>query len=267
MRMNLTLKKITLLIAAALLATLALAIGAPSASAALTAKANHDDIKINYNYNGSTVSVSGISDPGVDLIIKISSANTDEELMRKDKEAGLLWMNVEKLTMENAPNFYYIRSTKDVDSLLGNDQLVANNLGYGALEETIEIKPQQTPEMKKQLLGDYIKYKEAGKLYSQSLGDIDQKTDDAGQPSYYTIFDWPYQAPPGEYSVEVYAVKDHEITDTAQSRVVVEQEGVVKALSDMAQNNGGLYGIAAIGVSLTAGFGVGFVFKGGGGSH
>jgi len=266
MRMKLVFQKMRLMILTTLLAMLGLAISAPSAFAELTAKANHDDIKINYDYNGSSVSVSGISDPDVDLIIRISSANTDEELMRKDKEAGV-WMNVEKLTMENAPYFYYIRSTKDLDSLLGADELVSNNLGYGALEETIEIKPQQSPEMKKKLLGDYIKYKEDGKLYSQSLGDIEQKKDDAGKPTYYTVFDWPYQAPPGNYTVDVYAVKDHVITDTAQSKVVVEQEGVVKALSDMAQNNGGLYGIAAIGVSLTAGFGVGFVFKGGGGSH
>ena len=38
-------------------------------------------------------------------------------------------------------------------------------------------------------------------------------------------------------------------------------------LSDLAQNNGAVYGLAAIGVSVTAGFGVGMVFKGGGGSH
>jgi len=266
MKMRFFFRRIAPLIAATLLMTLAAAFSAPSAWAALTAKANHDDIKINYNYNGSTVSISGISDPNVDLIIKITSGNTDEKLMRKDKEAGL-WMNVEQLTMENAPNFYFIRSTSNLDSLLSADQLIANELGYGALEQTIDISPAKSADMKKSLLNDYIKYKEDGKVYSQSLGSIDQNTNDAGQPSYYTKFDWPFQAPPDTYDVTVYAIKNHVITDTAQSKVVVEQDGIVKALSDMAQNNGALYGTAAIGVSLTAGFGVGFIFKSGGGSH
>ena len=44
-----------------------------TAQAMLTAKANHDHITIDFFYHGSTVSVRGISDPGVDLVVKITS--------------------------------------------------------------------------------------------------------------------------------------------------------------------------------------------------
>ena len=36
--------------------------------------------------------------------------------MRKDKEAGMLWMNVEEIKFENARGFYFLRSTKELDS-------------------------------------------------------------------------------------------------------------------------------------------------------
>jgi hypothetical protein len=116
------------------------------------------------------------------------------------------------------------------------------------------------------LFGDFIKYKESKKLFSESVGDIDIKPEN-GVQSYYTELDWPYQVPPGKYQVMVYAVKDGEVVDTAETEVVVEKTGTVKTLADMAGENGALYGAAAIGVAVIAGFGVGVIFKKGGGAH
>ena len=245
-----------------------LAFFAPSAFAALTAKANHDNVQMSLGYHGSTVSVSGISDPNVDLILTLtaSSGNAQEKLMRKDKEVGFLWMNVEQLTLDNVPPVYFVRSTKPLDQLLDPATLKTENLGYAAVESNISLSPKQTPDKQQSLLLDFIKYKESLNVYSQSVGDVDMKPDPSGGSSYYTVFDWPFQAPPGDYSATVYAVKDGRIIDRAVSPVTVEETGVVKTLDDMSQTNAALYGTAAIGVALTAGFGVGLVFKGGG-SH
>ncbi|MFA6001429.1 MAG: TIGR02186 family protein [Thermoleophilia bacterium] len=236
-----------------------------SSASAMTAKANHDDIKIGLTYHGSTVSVSGLTDPNVDLIMKITGEDATEKLMRKDKVAGM-WMNVEEITLNHVPEVYYLRSTKDPEAILGAELRNQYVIGYPALREKIDLEPVRPTEQRTKLLDDFIKYKKDGMLYSESLGDVDIKPE-GGSESYYTVFDWPYQAPPGQYQVDVYAVKDGQVIDTAQSQVTVEQDGAIKSLSDMAKNNGGVYGLAAIGVSVTAGFGVGMVFKGGGGSH
>lgn len=248
----------------ALLTMAAFAVMSSSASA-VTAKANHDDIKIGLTYNGSTVSVSGVTDPELDLIIKITGEDATEQLMRKDKAAGM-WMNVEEITIENIPKIYFLRSTKDPETILSAEQRSQYVVGYPALKEKIDLEPARSPEQKAKLLDDFIMYKEEGRFYSESLGGIEIRPE-AGSGSYYTVFDWPYQVPPGQYQVDVYAVKNGEVVDTANSQVIVEQDGAIKALSNLAQNNGAIYGLAAIGVSVTAGFGVGVVFKGGGGSH
>ena len=67
------------------------------AFAMLTAKANHDHITVDFFYHGSTVSVKGESDPGVDLVIKITSPEGHQVLKQKGKVAGTLWMNVGEL--------------------------------------------------------------------------------------------------------------------------------------------------------------------------
>jgi len=59
---------------------------AGEASAMLTARANHDHITVDFFYHGSTVSVRGISEPGTDLVIKMTSPEGHQVLKKK---AGL----------------------------------------------------------------------------------------------------------------------------------------------------------------------------------
>ena len=59
-----------------------------NAFAMLTAKANHDHITIDFFYHGSSVSVKGESDPGVDLIIKLTSPE-GHQVMKQRGRSGV----------------------------------------------------------------------------------------------------------------------------------------------------------------------------------
>ena len=230
--------------------------------AALTIKVNQDLIKINYDYNGSTVSVGGISDPGMDLIIKISSEAGNQSLRRKDKVAGFLWMNVDTLHFQNIPDVYFLRSTRKVQDILTDQQRKEHSLGYNALEENARLSSEKGVEQVHRWFSEFFKYKESNNLYSFSTGGIDVNNGD-----YNTVFQWPFQAAPGKYIVTVYSAKDGKVIEKAESEVVVEQAGIIKMLSNMAQNNGSMYGIIAIVIALAAGFGVGMIFGKSGGAH
>jgi uncharacterized protein (TIGR02186 family) len=235
-------------------------------SAKLTAKANHDHIKVDFFYHGSTVSVSGISDPGTDLIIKISSPEGQESLKQKGRVGGLLWMNVGTLKFEHVPNLYSIHSTKKVEELLDQKKLDRFIIGYPALSRHTELHPSSSEEEKSRWFGEFLKYKKASKLYAASAGNIAIKEKD-GMQSYYINTDWPYQAPPGDYLVTVYAIKNGNVVGTAEAKVLVEQVGIVRSLAGMAKNSSVLYGVISIVSALGAGFGVGMVFRKGGGAH
>jgi hypothetical protein len=222
--------------------TMLLGFTAP-ASAMLTAKANHDHITIDFFYHGSTVSVRGESDPGVDLIIKVTSPEGHQVLKQKGKVGGLLWMNVGQLKFEQTPNFYAVYSTRKLDEMLNKE------------------------EEKAKWFDEFVKYKEESRVYASSFGKIETKMNAQGHQEYYILTDWPYQAAPGDYVVAVYAVKNGKVVEQAESKVNVEQIGVVKTLATMAKNSAAFYGLLSIGIALGAGFGVGLVFRKGGGSH
>jgi len=239
---------------------------ADPSSAELTAKANHDHITIGFFYHGGSVSVSGISDPDTDLVIKIVSDDGHESLRKKGKVAGVLWMNVGSLKLDHVPSLYYLRSTRKVEDILSGEERNRNVIGYEALAHHADAQGISDDKEKSRWFEEFIKFKEASQLYGVSSGNIITAEKD-GKHTYYTLSDWPHQARPGNYTVTVYAVKDHKVVETAESHVLVEQVGMVKSLAGMAKDNAVLYGILSILAALGAGFGVGMVFRKGGGAH
>jgi uncharacterized protein (TIGR02186 family) len=240
---------------------------AEDASAMLTAVANHDHITIDFFYHGSTVSVRGEADPGTDLVIKITDPEGHHVLNKKGKIAGLLWMNVGTFKFEHMPNFYSVHSTKKLEDILSREELNKYVIGYPALERHVEITPVANEEEKAKWFDEFVKFKEDSHVYATSSGKISTTLNNNGRQGYYILTDWPYQAGPGYYQVAVYAVKNKKVVEQAEARVFVEQVGIVKALATMAKNSAAFYGFLSIGIALGAGFGVGMVFRKGGGSH
>lgn len=238
-----------------------------SAVAFLTVKANHDHITVDFFYHGSTVSVSGHSDKGADIIIKITSPEGHQVLKKKGKVGGVLWMNVGTLAFEKTPDLYFIHSTKKIEDILEDEEIERHSIGYLALMKRIVITPVEDEAEKKLIFDEFVKFKEHQRLYAESFGNIHIVPSPPDRQTYSIVLPWPYQAPPGEYELTVYAVKGRHIVDTAQSRVKVEQVGGVKLLSDMATKNAAVYGTISIIAALAAGFGVGIIFRKGGGSH
>ncbi|MEW6002365.1 MAG: TIGR02186 family protein [Nitrospirota bacterium] len=235
-------------------------------SAILTTKVNSNHIKIDLFYHGDKVSVSGLSDLNVDLIIKITSPEEEQVLRKKGKVGGLLWMNVGNLKFEHVPDLYFLHSTGDIEDILSQEEMDKYVIGYEALNKHIEIKSLKSEGEKSRWFNEFVKFKESSRLYSSSSGKI-SLTEKNGKQNYYILLNWPYQATPGNYTVTAYAVKDRKVIETAQAEILVEQVGPIRAFANMAKNNGALFGAISIIVALGAGFGVGMIFRKGGGSH
>jgi uncharacterized protein (TIGR02186 family) len=248
------------------LTTALLLCGAGRAAADISLVANHDHITIDFFYNGSSVSARGLTEPGTDVIIKIAGPAGTETLKEKGKTAGVLWMNVGTLHLENTPNLYEIFSTRPLDQILAPEEADREVIGYQALGKTLELHPVTSPEDRQKWIGEFIRFKENAKLYGGSTGKIALTPKD-GKQGYYINTAWPYQAPPGDYTVTAYAVRDGKVIEKISKPVDVRQVGIIKMLSNLAKNNGALYGLLSIAMALGAGFGVGLIFKKGGGAH
>jgi uncharacterized protein (TIGR02186 family) len=237
-----------------------------SDSFSITSNVSPDTISVNSFYRGSKVTITGETDAGNEIIIKVSSPEVKAHLRKKGKAGGVLWMNVGELEFNPASDVYFIYSTKDIKEILSEKEQDKYSIGYDAFKRLVEVSPVSGESEKERWIAEFIRFKEKGHIYGVFQGKIETMT--IGSKITYNLTEgWPYEAPPMEYKISVYAVKDGAVTDSTEESLVVEKTGILKFLSDMAFNHEIIYGIIAIIIAVVAGFIVSLLFKGGGGGH
>lgn len=230
---------------------------------ALTVQVDPQDISIGIGYHGSRLRISGDHAPGEQVIVRISSEIGETRLKYKGKAGGALWMKMGDMTFKSVPTLYIIRSPEPLSRLLSDTELAKFNLGYDALAANITIESEKKDLDKSLWLSEFFKFKEDDNLYQVDEGMVPvQSSGDSN--SYQYELELPYQAPPGTYRLEAYAVKDQHVVAQSFRDISVQRSGIVSFLSELAFNNAATYGLIAILIAALAGFSVGFVFKGGG---
>lgn len=233
---------------------------------ALTCQIAPEQIPIGLTYHGARIVISGESLPGEELLLKITTPPADAHLRFLGKAAGLVWMKMGSMEFKNVPLAYLLYSSKPVDQIMAPAAQQENHVGYESLKAASQVISSAGEVDRQQWLGEFIKLKESEHLYQIREGAI-HLTPGASGVSYRLESDWPYQAAPGDYLVEVLAVRDGRVVNQAATTLKVAQAGIVAQISNLAFHNSAVYGIMAILVAMVAGFGVAALFKGGGGSH
>ncbi len=241
---------------------LSLGIFACSQAMALTCKVIPGTIPISLGYHGTKVAITGDGLNAPDLIIQIHSAPGEEHLKYKGKAGGIFWMKLGTMTFENVPGVYLVYSTKHTHELLSPEISRELSIGFESLKKKAVIKSGLKDLDRERWLKEFMKFKKEEHVYLEKSGMIKV---DPGSHTYTGEIDWPFEAPPGEYDIEVFAVKDGKVVDKAEAKLKDERVGIEDLLSHMAFEKPAVYGIIALVVAIVAGFGVGMVFKGGGG--
>ncbi|MEW6602010.1 MAG: TIGR02186 family protein [Nitrospirota bacterium] len=257
--------KNTVLITAVVLFAL-FALSVPEAFC-ITTQVVPDRINVDSLYHGGKIDISGVTTPGSDVIIKISSAPKAAHLRKKGKTGGLLWMNVGELEFNPVSDVYLVYSTNEIRDILSQQQQDTYALGYDAFRRSVTVSPVDNDADREKWTSEFIKMKEMNKTYAVSSGDIkiEHSTD---KDSFLVHVDWPYQAPPETYTVTAYSVRDGSVEESSEGTFTVEKVGALRFLSDMAFNGASTYGIVSIIIAVAAGFIVSIIFRGGkGGAH
>jgi len=258
-------KFVTPLLAASLL----LALATVQPAQALTCKVNPNTVAIDLSYHGATLTVTGENTAGDELVIRIGNAAGETHYKYMGKAGGFFWMKKGNVGFKNVPGVYLLYTSRDIEHLLDPAGQKSNLIGYEALKGAAEMETTST-----ELLGneakwkdEFIRFKEHQNLYAIHSGTVTRQHGTASD-TYQAEVAWPYQAPPGTYTVEVMAIRNGQVAERAQTSFTVARSGVVAWLSDLAFNSPAVYGIMAVVIAIVAGFAVGMIFrKGGGGAH
>lgn len=221
----------------------------------LTARSPVEKIDITTRFHGQDVLVFGVAPRKSDLIITLQSPELELSAMEKGR-VGVVWIDVEKIHIQNVPKVLFTLSSKPIDSLLKPSIRARLGIGYAGIEKRAVFKGNGILPREK-LFRELIRMREGENFFMERPGSVkiyDEKLFDA-------TFHLPADVPPGRYVIRTYAVRDGAVLEQAEGVISVEKAGVEAWVSDLALDHRAVYGLLAVFSALGLGILSGVVFR------
>jgi hypothetical protein len=220
-------------------------------------------VEIGAFFGGKEVVVSAEIPPLADAVVELVGEDVAEALVRKGR-IGPLWMNVGEIVAQGFPTLYMVASTSSF-LLAGGDG--SGSWGYGKLREQARLGESGGAEESDSMLREFIKLKETQGLYKLLPVGVELVSGDERAQSIRARFPLPRCIRPGTYTVSVSAIRGGEVLQRQQTWIEVEMTGFPRLLRSLAEDYPMVYGIMAVVAAMLAGYGLGWLFGGGRGSH
>lgn len=213
------------------------------------------DIDISASYRGTVLHVEGLAPQGSAIAARFVGASTDLALRQKGKVFGLLWMNLGTVHLHNVPSVFLVEASRPLADVGGAA------LGLEAVRKAVTVEEGTSDSL--DIPAELIKLKRQDGLYREETRGITV----ADNGSFRADIAIPSRMSPGEYRVEIFALRNGSISGSASAPVTVRLVGMPAWIDHMARDNSLLYGILSTLVAIFGGLAIGMIFQSKGGAH
>jgi uncharacterized protein (TIGR02186 family) len=213
-------------------------------------------IQINAFYKGTDVIASADLPADCDgAVVKIQGESEEVTLRRKGR-VSIFWLNVDDVTVSEAPDIYILNSSAPLETICDSDMQHLLLLGYNALKQHIGIRGEKSPDGTE--FPEFIKLKEHYGAYRQT--ETAQLKPGTARNSFEAVLHIPPVMPSGDYRVQLFYFKDRLLQGTSETKFKVEKIGVPKYLYSLAFDHAAFYGVFACVIAMATGIIMGLIF-------
>lgn len=210
-----------------------------------------DRVPITTGFTGADLLLFGAVDKRSDIVAVVSSVEpVRQTVVHKERVFGI-WLNRGSVEFSRVPVLYTISSTRPLADIAPAQVWRDNRIGF----DNLSIQPNDAAAAP--YLRGLIAAKEREGMYAVDTGKIAFRDDRLFRATLH----FPAILPPGRYSVTILQLRDGKIVDGAIRTLFVSKAGLGAWLSDLAQQQGLLYGLFAIFVAAVAGLLGGYAFR------
>lgn len=213
-------------------------------------------IAIRSNFTGTQILVFGAVEaesPEIralarDIVVVVRGPERDFTVRRKARVAGI-WMNYESREFETIPTFYSVVSTRPLEAIASTDVLERHQIGLGYLRLRSEAGGGETTSQS-DFRRAVVRLMTRSRLYSEVTGGVSF----LGDTLFRARVDIPSNVPVGNYTVEVYLIRDGNVIHAQASPLYVNKSGFERFVFNLAYRQPLLYGVGAVALALLAGW-------------
>jgi uncharacterized protein (TIGR02186 family) len=230
---------------------------AAGADSETTLKLSPETIEMGAFYNGAPIRMEGTVPSGSQVMVIIRGVSKDE-LFNKKGRVGPIWINTDKVHVTGTPSLFLRFSSADVHSFLDRQTIDAYELDELSVKHRMHIRTKHgepDPQYRELIENSYLTLKKKNGSYRR-VADRVQITESTGKAHFSLKFNWPKEAPPGSYQVEVYACRGGAIVARTGAALRLVEVGFPAFMASLAHQHPYWYGVLAVLMAVIAGFGI-----------
>ncbi|MEM1398969.1 MAG: TIGR02186 family protein [Pseudomonadota bacterium] len=226
---------------------------APASAQDLVADLSDHLIAISTSFTGQDVIVFGAVSGGGDVAVTVTGPPESIRVRQKQRVAGI-WVNQRDRLFPNVPGFFAFASNRPLAELADETVRSRHALGLDVLELSGEA---QDLAERRTYRAALIREKKRQGLYQTERIPIAF----LGQRLFRATVSFPAEVPVGQYSANVYLLRDGQVVSATTTPLVVSKIGVSARMFDFAQRQGFLYGVLSLIVAVFAGWAAAALFR------
>ncbi len=204
-------------------------------------------VAIAVDFAGADLVLFGATEGIGDVVVEVRGPYRREVVRRKGRVAGV-WMNRDDVVFDRVPAFYAIASSRPLDDLMSANALAEEQIGVDNLLMVAEngLTAGQIAEFRAAL----VRNKQAMRLFSQAPGEVKF----LGNRLFRTDIRFPSNAAVGPYQVNVFLVKNGEVSSSTKTPLILSRVGFEAEVYGLAHTQPLAYGILAVVIACVAGW-------------
>jgi len=227
----------------------------------LVPEVSQHEVQVRQGFTGTELLLFGaILDPSgaragreYDIVVVLKGPTQSIRLREKRKVAGV-WINADSTDFRSAPSFFAVASSHPISEIVDDRMAAIYELGLPWLQ----LSPIGAidPEEQAHFSAGLVDLRKREGLYKQD----DHGVSVSGQVLYQARIKLPSSVQTGTYTAETFAIAHGRVIASAVARVEVRKLGFERFIVEFAENDGFLYGLLAVALSVGMGWLAGRLF-------
>jgi uncharacterized protein (TIGR02186 family) len=219
-------------------------------------------VEIRYSFTGAQLLLFGaIVYPGgrpptraADIVVVLRGPVQPILVREKQKIAGI-WMNADSNRFRSAPSFYAVASSRPIPELVDDRTAAIYEMGL----HNLQLSPGggAFPEKERRFEAGLLDLRKRHGLYSENPKGVEI----SGGVLYRATITIPSQVPVGTYTAETFLLDRGRVLAVATKDIEINKSGFERYVALAARRHEGLYGLAAVLLSLGLGWAAAAAFR------
>ncbi len=194
------------------------------------------------------------SEGELDVVITIASPRIPVVVRRKEKRLGI-WMNVDALEVDLAPNFYAVATSGPFDQVVSKESDLWHQISVqqmiGAASGPEKF---MTPE---EFTEAVVRIRENEGLYQTLTGAVTLQN----QTLFSASVTLPANLVEGAYTARIFLMSDGDVIAKHQTAIDVRKVGIERWLYNLAHQRPVVYGLLSLAIAIFAGWAAATAFR------